>query len=54
MAVDDGGQAVAALAASIATANAARKASGTARTGWAFMAGAAAVWALERSRTDGG
>ncbi len=52
MAVDDGGQALAALAASVATANAARKASGTARLGWAFMAGAAVVWALsEVART---
>src|SRR5579863_3807694 len=52
MAVDDGGLVLAALAASIAAANAARKASGTTRAGWALMAGAAAVWALsEVART---
>src|SRR5271170_2034705 len=39
MTVDDGGLVLAAVVASVATANAAWKASGTARTGWSLMAG---------------
>jgi diguanylate cyclase (GGDEF)-like protein/PAS domain S-box-containing protein len=52
MAVDDVGQLFAALAAAGATATVARKSSGTARLGWAFMSAAGLVWGLsEAART---
>jgi len=52
MAVDDVGQLLAALAAGVATATAARRSSGPARLGWALISGAAQVWVLsEVART---